>query len=308
MRRILFTLAFVLSASASAWAQTATVTHNVNLRLDASTEQEPIRLLMVGEHLTLVDANKDDGYYHVETADNEEGFVWGNYIRVEAATVQPLSVTAPSGFDPSWPKPAPNMTQFTNASGVTCGPFGDSDEHETNQRKNRTDLPQAVHDVTFMALAMLPYPKAPKERSQWSAMQLAVIEPFEGVGVRVVGYLAALKPQTGGSGESTNCHMTKAAEVDWHMALVEKAGGGEDEGVVIETTPRVRRNHPNWTKTRLTPWVDSTKPVRITGWTFLDPEHRNHLNKYRVTLWEVHPITKLEVKQGTQWVDLDNVP
>jgi len=33
------------------------------------------------------------------------------------------------------------------------------------------------------------------------------------------------------------------------------------------------------------PWVDAAKPVRITGWTFLDPEHRNHLNKYRVTLW-----------------------
>ncbi len=26
-----------------------------------------------------------------------------------------------------------------------------------------------------------------------------------------------------------------------------------------------------------------------------DPEHRNRLGKYRMTLWETHPITKIEV-------------
>jgi len=51
--------------------------------------------------------------------------------------------------------------------------------------------------------------------------------------------------------------------------------------------------------------VDSDRPVRISGWTLLDPEHRNHLNHYRSTLWEIHPITKIEVWDGTTWVDLD---
>ena len=92
------------------------------------------------------------------------------------------------------------------------------------------------------------------------------------------------------------------------MALVENAGDGESESVVVETTPRIRRTHPKWTKMRLTPWLDSSLPVRITGWTFLDPEHSNHLGRYRSTLWEIHPITKIEVKQGNRWVDLDNLP
>jgi hypothetical protein len=37
----------------------------------------------------------------------------------------------------------------------------------------------------------------------------------------------------------------------------------------------------------------------------LNPDHRNHLNRFRSTLWEVHPITKIEVWKENQWVDVD---
>ena len=36
--------------------------------------------------------------------------------------------------------------------------------------------------------------------------------------------------------------------------------------------------------------------------------HRNHLGKYRSTLWEIHPITKIEVFKDNRWVDLDTLP
>jgi hypothetical protein len=39
-----------------------------------------------------------------------------------------------------------------------------------------------------------------------------------------------------------------------------------------------------------------------------DPFHRNHLGTFRKTLWEVHPITKIEVWQDDAWVDLDDLP
>jgi hypothetical protein len=39
-----------------------------------------------------------------------------------------------------------------------------------------------------------------------------------------------------------------------------------------------------------------------------DPEHRAHLGRYRSTLWEVHPITKIEVFQDGQWIDADDLP
>jgi len=38
-----------------------------------------------------------------------------------------------------------------------------------------------------------------------------------------------------------------------------------------------------------------------------DTEHINVIGKQRATVWEVHPITKIEVQQNGQWVDLDQV-
>jgi hypothetical protein len=77
---------------------------------------------------------------------------------------------------------------------------------------------------------------------------------------------------------------------------------------VVETTPRVREFHPKWTPSALAAWIKSSAPVRISGWTMMDPEHRAHLGKFRSTLWEIHPITKIEVFQDGQWVDLDALP
>ncbi len=77
---------------------------------------------------------------------------------------------------------------------------------------------------------------------------------------------------------------------------------------MVETTPRMRASHPKWTPKALAPWVNEDAQVRISGWVLIDPEHRNHLNKYRSTLWEIHPITKIEVFKDGTWVDRDDLP
>jgi len=57
--------------------------------------------------------------------------------------------------------------------------------------------------------------------------------------------------------------------------------------------------------------------VRISGWLMFDPDHPSMIldptnpnisGKFRVTLWEVHPITKIEVWQNGAWVDLESLP
>ena len=128
-----------------------------------------------------------------------------------------------------------------------------------------------------------------------------------GVPVSVVGYLAAIKPQDHGSGESTNCPFINPEEVE-HIPLVEKSGDPESTSIVVEATPRVRETHPKWTPQILAPWVLSAQPVRISGWTMLDPEHEAHVGRFRSTLWEIHPITKIKVFKDGQWMDVDHLP
>ena len=71
-------------------AQTATVTHNVNLRPEQSSQVAPIRLLTPSEPpMELLEPNIQDGYYHVKTSAGEEGYVWSRSVK--------LSASAPSG-------------------------------------------------------------------------------------------------------------------------------------------------------------------------------------------------------------------
>ena len=39
-----------------------------------------------------------------------------------------------------------------------------------------------------------------------------------------------------------------------------------------------------------------------------DPAHPNEPRKYRVTLSDIHPISKIEVWKNRVWVDLESLP
>jgi hypothetical protein len=140
----------------------------------------------------------------------------------------------------------------------------------------------------------------------------------------VQGFLYKVKPETssassGRGGESTNCHAHLGPDVDWHMPLTANLREQQNVAIVVETTPRIRQQHSNWTANRLKPWTfmlgssENTsyneQPVRISGWLMVDPEHQDMINSgLRSTLWEIHPITKIEVLKDRQWVDLDDLP
>lgn len=302
----LLLLALCGAASAAA-AQSVVVKRNVNLRRDPSTGQPEIRLLRPPEELALLDTAKTGNYFHVVFAEtNDTGWVYAPNVTLLLDPAASLSAVA-AAIDPTWLKPAPVVGTFTSpVQPLTCGPEGDGGDTGTNRLKNRTDIPATYHAVALAAIRDLPYPATTRQsRLDWPAESLAVVLQVEGAPVQAVGFLVAVKP---GSSEATNCHMTRASEVDWHMAITVEAGQGEEESVVVEPTPRVRVNHPKWTKGRLTPWLDANRPVRISGWLMFDPYHRNHLGTFRKTLWEIHPITRIEVWQDNDWVDLDDLP
>jgi hypothetical protein len=323
MRRLLRTLAFVLFCVCLAASQTAVVTRNVNLRPDPSTNGTPLAKLTPQTQLQLLEADATNGFLHVKAGD-QSGWVWSRNVRVTdtgggGTTPEGAPATAISS---DWDKPAPQTASFESDEG-TCGETGDGGDTDTNRRKNRTDVPGSYHLVTWDAINALDYAKgAPRSRAGWTPAQLATITPVEGAAISVEGYLYKVKVESSSvnaktGGESTNCHARLANNVDWHMPLTASVGDGEDVAIIVETTPRVRRQHSNWTTAQLRPWTShigskanasyNQQKVRISGWLMLDPEHQDMIDEnLRSTLWEFHPITKIEVWNNGAWVDLDN--
>lgn len=328
MGRLLRAAVFVLFVVTLSLSQTAVVLRNVYLRPDPSTSGTRVDKLTPPTRLQLIETGATNGFLHVRVK-NEEGWVWSKNVRIQQSGPSgegdgtPSGGTAETEISPDWNKPAPQTASFDSDEGV-CGETGDGGDTGTNLRKNRTDVAGAYHLVTWDAINTLDYAKgAPKSRADWTPNQLATITPVEGAALTVEGYLYKVivessSPNARSGGESTNCHARLANDVDWHMPFTANLGDGEDVAIIVESTPRVRRQHPNWTTTRLKPWTANIgskananynkQKVRISGWLMLDPEHQNMIDQgLRSTLWEIHPITKIEVWVNGNWVDMDSL-
>lgn len=293
-------MVLLAALSPSMFASQGIIKRSTNLRPSPSTAQKPLEKLALADEVEIIDDTPQSGYYHVRAEDGTEGWVWGKNLRLVEEEAGALSSGQPAtSISPTWDKPAPNKTTFHGIDG-DCPWNGDDGDRDTFVRKNRSDVPAAYHDVQWTTIHDLAFPKDKPLRKNWTPEHLADIAQFEGVPIRTVGYIVAVKPQAGNE-EGTNCRFSKVSETDIHIALVGEAGDGERNSVVIETTPRLLKLHPKWTKTTLAQYLNQDIPVRVSGWLMLDPDHRAHLNKYRHTLWEIHPITAIEVLDGAQW-------
>lgn len=94
--------------------------------------------------------------------------------------------------------------------------------------------------------------------------------------------------------------------IDYHLPLTKSKDGAEKDSVIVEVTPRIRDQHQRWDYKSIQRLVDGQQRVRISGWLFFDSYHKNHLGKFRATLWEIHPIMEIEVRTGEQWIKLDD--
>jgi hypothetical protein len=320
-KKILAVICFEFILSGFLFSQQGVLTRNTNLRSEPRVSSSTkIKTLPKGTSVTLATSEQTSGFYSV-TVGSSEGWVLARNVKLQAPALS--ETEAADTISASWEKPEPQPAVLSSSEG-DCGETGNGGDALTNTRKNRVDIPTSYHLVTFKAISTLDYPQgAPRSREQWSQEQLDAIKTFEGVPLTVEGYLYKVKvesysPQPGKSGgESTNCHFHLAADVDWHMPLTQAANDGEDSSVIVETTPRVRQNHPNWTTAALKKWTSHVgsnpnnsfnhQTVRISGWLMLDPEHQDMIdNGLRATLWEIHPVTRIEVQQPDgSWIDID---
>lgn len=177
-----------------------------------------------------------------------------------------------------------------------CGPSGNTADpkmQDLNNNKNRTDTP-ASND--FIPIGWDDVSTLPADK----------VDDIQGAPVSVIGYLSnRVKVQTGSPGESANCNLLNPNEVDWHMYLTKGPSQPIKTAIIVETTPRVRPSH-KWTPELLTPYVNKNRPLRVSGWLMYDFQHLDVVGTERGTVWEVHPITKIEVQDGQgNWVDIE---
>lgn len=238
-----------------------------------------------------------------------------------------------SAIDTSWAKPVRRASTIRVKNGQeACGQRGDGGDVETNRRKNRTDTPADSYLVTVDAIRALPdtalwrHKGSKANRESWEAKDRVKVYPYEGTPVTVVGYFEIVKPQRGNT-ESTNCHASAEVDTDWHIALVASPNETEEQSVVIEPTPRYKRRNTGWVPATAQSIAVRRQPssardesvprVRVTGYLMLDPSHPNHIRGectsscggkrfFRATLWEIHPVTRIEVWRNNVWVDLND--
>ncbi|MBV9774658.1 MAG: hypothetical protein JO040_11945 [Gemmatimonadetes bacterium] len=205
------------------------------------------------------------------------------------------------GVESSWhsgAKPTPELAAFRG-----CPPEGDGGDPALNRLKNRIDEPARPVPLPVDTLLNLPWPRdvAREDRARWSAPARGEVGRYEGVPLVVEGYFAGAKVE---GPESPNCHGADTEMRDWHLWLTGGEGEDRTRSVVVETTPAVRARHPEWTLAAVRGAIRSRSRVRITGWLMLDPEHPDQVGRTRGTIWEIHPITRIEVQQNGSWVPL----
>jgi hypothetical protein len=87
--------------------------------------------------------------------------------------------------------------------------------------------------------------------------------------------------------------------------LVAAPGQKKSKSIVVELSPRLLEAHPNWPSFATQAWSNGTQ-VRVSGWRAWDQEHPEQIGKTRATLWEIHPIHEIDVKNRSgQWVPID---
>lgn len=194
-------------------------------------------------------------------------------------------------------KPAPVSPGFEG-----CPPIGDGGDRELNYRKNRVDS-GAWKPTPFPTVLQLPWPSrvTRRSRAEWSASDSVAVSNREGLPVTIEGFFAGAKQE---GPEATNCHGSDRTFRDWHLWLTAQPGKDRRHSIVVETTPAVRATHPEWSLTTIHRLVRDSTPVRVSGWLLLDQDHPEQLGKTRGTLWEIHPVLRIEVKREGRWTTL----
>jgi hypothetical protein len=136
-------------------------------------------------------------------------------------------------------------------------------------------------------------------RSKWSAKDKQIVAGPEKEGVQIEGFLGFVKSEG-----AERCNCGDPDETDSHIWVCPAPKSPKKSCVVVEATPRWQEANDSWDQTSFSALAHEKAPVRITGWLTYDQDHGSEVGKSRASLWEIHPITKIEVKKDGSFEEL----
>ena len=187
-------------------------------------------------------------------------------------------------------QPADDLTTI-KLNGMDCGPDGIATSKPgkaLNRLKNRYQPPgedDIDPDVSLPALLAPGY-----DVGRFDTKRAATLR----------GYV--VRVMVGGNRETCNCGATRPNERDTHIEVALAKDAPETQRVIVEVTPRGRKqNGAGWTTQALKRKFEG-KWVEVTGWLLFDTMHVNQAENtnpggegnWRATCWEVHPVTAIQ--------------
>jgi Bacterial SH3 domain len=303
-------LSLPLSRSPAQDSTRAVATSALSLRSLPSANARRKTTIDAGDTLRLLTGQSRNDYVRVVSPQSDTGWVWRHRLRfigtpapVVGAVESPALSTSSGGDPASWEKPQP--VELLTGICPAAGKGQTRVDSATNLRKNRIDIPSSYHALRFDQILQFPDQGLPTRRWKWSQANSAMVANYDGAAVSMEGYLAdAVEEQQ----EATNCGGTSHDWHDWHVWLVETPAEATNKdkrrAVVVEVTPRVRAIPITWQLADLHAAHAADGRVRISGWLLLDPDHPTNIGSSRGTIWEIHPVARIEVQRNGSWVDL----
>jgi hypothetical protein len=195
-------------------------------------------------------------------------------------------------------------------SGDDCPKEECGGDPELNKRKNLVTAVTVPTEYKRHDFVVLKFP------AQWSSGQkrTPLLKDWgEGRPVAYEAYLLKVKHYKDGM-EACNCNLKLDENNDFHLVTGHKKTTAEDDSITGEITPRFRLD--GWTLKKLQKLADDKAYIRIEGYLMLDTQHLNSSVPARVTDWEIHPVTKMQVcagsvvscKAGNNWQELSDFP
>lgn len=180
----------------------------------------------------------------------------------------------------------------------------ESDYIHTDLNRVMTDLPQKIGTG--------------RAREKWEDEWKKTVAKYEKNAVTVYGYIDKIESQ---GAEECNCY--SKTEKDHHLWLGNRRDGNEGNryrhDMTAELNPRMKSKQESWDD-KIEKIAENRDSVRVSGWLMFDNEHYGNLlpvkdeytdedyrYKTRITLWEVHPVHKIEIWDGGEWKEVDEV-